>query len=177
MVTLIEQWLAVGQQVGLYRVVLPFLLTFIVVYGVLERVALFGSGRQRLHALTAGIIALFVAAFTPAGPSIGAFFSNVFGAIAVVMVGILLAMVVAGLVVGERFTGSALAQALAGLGVATLVLIFLAWGGLDIILPGTGFGSPAIPFDQLAGTAVVVGALVLLFWVFGDGSAEDAQEA
>ncbi|MFB6076842.1 MAG: hypothetical protein ABEK12_01785 [Candidatus Nanohaloarchaea archaeon] len=174
----VSRWMQVARQVGLFRYILPFLLTVIVVYGVLERVSPFGGGQQRIHLVLAGIIGLFVTAFSPAGTNLGVLLSNFFGAISVVLLGIVGAMVVGGLVFGEDFQDSAWSTGLAGIGVLAVITIFLAWGGLAAVLPAgsTAPAVPTYPVQNLFGIAVVVGGAVFLYWALGGESGPNPDD-
>lgn len=167
--TAFPQWISAAEQLGVFRYVLPFLLVFIVVYGILERASPFGGDQQRIHTVLAAVIALFVTAFTPAAPTIANFFSNFFGALAVVLVGILGALIVAGFIFGEEMENTRWTQTLMGLGFLAVVTIFLGWGGLGIIVPSDlGPVLPAFSGGQLLGIAVVVGTIVFLYWALGE---------
>lgn len=173
MTSAIAAWTEAAQQAGVFRYVLPFLIVFLVIYGVLERVSPFGgSNEQRIHAALAAVIALFVTAFTPAGPTMAAFLSNFLGAIAVVLVGLLGALVAAGLVWGEDFHGTGWARFLGGLAVVAVLAIFLAWGGLAVLFPSGAFGGvfPDFHLEELMGIAVVVGTIVFLYWALGESA-------
>ncbi|MFB6200122.1 MAG: hypothetical protein ABEJ83_04535 [Candidatus Nanohaloarchaea archaeon] len=168
-----NRWIQAAYELGVFRYVLPFLLVFLVVYGVLERVNPFGGGKERVHLLLAAVIGLFVTVFTPSGTSIPVFFSNFFGAVAVALVGMLGALVAGGLVFGEDFTASAWGRGLAGLGALIVIAVFLWMGGLKVLFPGEGFegvGTVYIPVGDLLGIAVVVGTVVFLYWALGEES-------
>ncbi len=168
--TTFQQWIVAAEQFGVFRYVLPFLLTFVVVYGILERSSPFGQGQGRIHSVLATIIALFVTAFTPAAPTIANFFSNFFGALAVVLVGILGALIVAGLLFGEKVQDTRWTNSLMVLGGLAVLAIFLGWGGLGIILPSDLALFPSLTGTELFGIALVVGTIVFLYWALGEES-------
>ncbi|MDY6776724.1 MAG: hypothetical protein SVQ76_01300 [Candidatus Nanohaloarchaea archaeon] len=177
--TAFDQWIQTAEQLGVFRYVLPFLLVFLLVYGILERLNPFGGGKERVHAMLAVVIGLFVTVFTPAGASVPAFFSSFFGAVAVALVGMLAALVVAGFVFGEDFSSTRWSNALGGIGVLVVVAIFLWMGGLSLIFPGRGFGTVSIQFyrfHEFFGIAVVVGALAFMYWALGEESGGSAEQ-
>ncbi len=153
----------------MYGYVLPFLVTFLIIYGVMEKVEPFGGGQSRLHALFASLVGLFLLAFAPGGV-IGAFFSNFFGAVAVVMVGLVLVMVVYALVFGQPTADSAFVKGLGVIGATAAAVLFLIWGGFSLVFP-----EDVSLYGGLGGyldVVVVLGLLALLGWaLFGGGNA------
>lgn len=160
--------------IGLYTYILPFLVTFIVIYGVLDKVEPFGSGQRRIHGMLAALIGLFLLAFAPSGV-LGSFFTNFFGAVAVAFVSVVGVMAVAGLVFRGRLSGLR-AKSFAGLGAIGVIValaLFISWGGLSIIFPRS-MGN--LPFSQFISVVVVIGIIALLGWALAGGSDAETQE-
>lgn len=156
-------WLQTARGLGIYRYILPFLITFLVVYGILEKVRPFGRKQRRVHTLFAIIVALFLIAFVP-GSVLGGFFSNFIGAVAVAMVGLTLVMAVYGIVFGDPTADSGLAKGVGAIGAVVVLVLFIAWGGLGIIYPGIGEG---VSLGSVLGPLIVLGLLGLIFWALG----------
>jgi len=68
------------QNLGFYDFVLPWLLFFAVILGVLNKVAIFGAANSRLNSIISAVLAFFIVAFTPIGTSMGSYLVTVFGA-------------------------------------------------------------------------------------------------
>ena len=125
---------------GFYSFVLPWLLVFAVVLGVLNVSGVFGT-QKRINAIVAAVIAFFVTAFTPVGVSLAGYFTTLFGVGAMTIAVLLLIVVLSG-VLGYKvkdFSSSAYYTPL--IGIAVLVLAVLAFGaatGTDVSvdLPG-----------------------------------------
>ncbi|MFB6294351.1 MAG: hypothetical protein ABEI97_01185, partial [Candidatus Nanohaloarchaea archaeon] len=123
-----------ARSVGLYAYILPFLVTFLIVFGILEKVKPFGPGKDRVHGLFAAVTGLFLVAFAP-GSVLGSFFTNFLGAVSVALVGLLMLMIAYGLVFGQPSPDSSFAKGLMALGVVAAALLFIAWGGVSLALP------------------------------------------
>lgn len=170
MISGFDSWIRVAEEIGVFQYLLPFLITFIVVYGVLEKLEPFGEGKRRVNVIFGVVIGLFVVGLAPGGV-IGEFFSQFFGAVAVVMVGVLIALIVAGFVFGEDFHDSAWSSTLAAVAGLLVVAIFLWWGGLELIFSGSGYGivgGTYIPARNLLEIAFAAGVIVLLFWTLAE---------
>lgn len=149
----------------LFRYLLPFGITFVIAYGVLERLSPFGTAQRRLHILLAAVVGLSVTVFTPGGTSAVVFLSDFLGMVAVVLVGLLLALMAATLLLGEDAVGSAWSTLLAGAAVVTVIAAFVWTGGLTILLGGGE--APGIRATDALALLVVAGAVVLFRWMFG----------
>lgn len=177
---LFDTWISTAQEIGVFQYVLPFLLTFVIIYGILERIELLGGSDgdtgSKLHAVAAFSIATFITAFTPAGTTLGALFTNYFGALAVALVGVLGAMILVGLLfpgktddegnVVEIFESKW--KAVLVIGGAALLFFYLS-GGLGSV-PWVGnidSGLGAYSMQHIIGILVVVGTVVLLGWTMG----------
>lgn len=172
-------------QVGGFRIVLPFLFTFAVVYGIVSRMELFGENtNERVSGIIAVAAGLFVSNYVvTTGVPINILFSNFFGALSVVFLFLLSALMVQGITGGEpgdtRFN-----KAIMFLGALAVVSLFLAWGGLGFVFP-SGTDIPTGTFltpTTFATLVVILLAAGLIWWVTGSGdeggaAAEEGGEA
>lgn len=180
------EWVATLQGLGVFQYVLPFVLSFVIIYGILNKIELLGDNDgagDKLHTVVAGVISLFVIVYTPAGASLGTLFANYFGAMAVVLVGVFGALILLGLVFGDDWDGMFKDEdgnirggifLLFGL---IVLSVFLGWGGLGYIFPGLNLntGLPQIGTSNMIGILVVVGTILFLMWALdlrGGGSGD-----
>ena len=84
-----------------YGFILPFLFTFAIVYGLLIKANLFGKN-ERVAPMLALVIAFFVTAV--GGPTLAAFFTNLFGGASMFLGGILVVILLVTLVSGKYQT-------------------------------------------------------------------------
>ncbi len=171
--TAFQGWLDAARAFGLFRIVLPFLITFLVVYGILEKIEPFGGGKSRVHGFIAATFGLYLVAFAP-GFVLGTFFSNFFGAVAVALVGLILLMAVYGIVFGKPALDSSLATGVGAMGALAVIVLFIAWGGIGVVFPGPG--DSGIRFGRLAAPLVVLAVIALLGWALLGGEDEPAGQ-
>jgi len=169
------EWIATLQGLGVFQYVLPFVLSFVIIYGILNKIELLGGDGDtgdKLHTVVAAVISLFVIVYTPAGASLGTLFANYFGAMAVVLVGVFGALIVLGLVFGDDWNSVLMddddnIKGGVFMLIALLVLaVFLGWGGLGYIFPGLNLDAslPQIGTSNMIGILVVVGTILFLMW-------------
>ncbi len=152
--------------VGLFQFGLPLLVTFAIVYGILDRIDLFEQ--PRINGIIAVVAGFFVANFAGnAGAGIGLFMSNFFGAFAVVLVflvGIMMAIELGsgGADVGRKDT---LHKAVLFIGALALVAIFISWGGLSLI--GVPAQVDGLFLDQTSVVTllIILAAVGLIYYV------------
>ncbi len=168
-------------QLGGFRIVLPFLFTFAVVYGIVNRLDLFGEDTNDAVSAIIGIAAaLFVSNYVVAtGVQVGILFSNFFGALSVVFLFLLSALMVQGIVGGEP-GNSRYNRAIMFLGALAVISIFLSWGGLGFVFPSTPdiAGSVFLTETTFATLVVILLAVGLIYWVTrsGGGGGEGGEE-
>lgn len=152
---------------GFYSFVLPWLLVFAVVLGVLNVSGVFGASAKRINAIIAAVIAFFVTAFTPVGVSLAGYFTTIFG-VGAMTIAVLLLIVILGGALGYKvkdFESMSYVKPLIGL--AILVLAVLAFGAatgtdLSVNLPG---------LDSDSWTVIFIIVFVLLaIWYAESGS-------
>ncbi|MFB6076843.1 MAG: hypothetical protein ABEK12_01790 [Candidatus Nanohaloarchaea archaeon] len=166
---LLDQVIANFRDIGVFQYVLPFLIVFAAVYGILGRLELFDENEQ-VNGIIAVVAGLFVANFAATTTfSLGLYLSNFFGAFAVVLVfllGVLLAVGAAG---EDEETMESIQKWFMYLAALAVVAVFVSRGGLTFL----GVKAPSVkPF--LSGTMfwtvlVVLGAIGLIWWVTGGG--------
>ncbi len=84
-----------------YGFILPFIFTFAIVYGLLIKAAIFGKN-ERVAPMLSLVIAFFVTAV--GGPTLAAFFTNLFGGASMFLGGILVVVLLVTLVSGGTIT-------------------------------------------------------------------------
>ncbi len=92
-------FLTTAQNSGLYALYLPFILVFAVIYGLLNKSKIFGTGAgvRGINAIIAFAIAFYVIGYSSLGVTIATFFSNFFTqttALIVTVIGIMLVLYV-----------------------------------------------------------------------------------
>ena len=161
---------------GIAGVYLPFLLLFAILFALLVKTKLFGDA-QRINALLALIISLYIVAFSPVSGSIGIWFAQIFAALGVTLVSIIVLFLVVGLMVApwwEQISGSKKWwKILIPLAIIVGFLIitsnaFSGMGGGTISIPGVS--SADILF-----IALVIITLLVLWFLIG-GVSKDIKE-
>ncbi|MEM5801785.1 MAG: hypothetical protein QXQ18_00110 [Candidatus Aenigmatarchaeota archaeon] len=149
---------------GFFDLYLPFVLTFALFYGILQKVKLFGETAQaeRINAIIAFIAAFYILIFSPVGITLAGFFSSFFGGAAIILVTILIfgAILTLSLITTkqkEEITIKYLQPILIVFGVAAALILFITSGGLAIF--GITEGWPSINMEQ------IIGLLVILFFI------------
>lgn len=168
---LLDQVIGNLQGVDFFRIALPFLFTFAIVYGLLNKVDLFGDRvGNKVNAIVAMAAAFFVSRFVvTAGLEVPVVVSNYFGALTVVFLFMMATMMVRGLVRGEEADDQgALGTSLLILAVLAVVSLFVAWGGLGFVLPqGVNLPTAFLTTTNFVTVVVVLAALLLIGFVTG----------
>lgn len=189
----IADLIAAGKEFGIFQFYLPFMLTFIIFYGILRKAKIFGE-RNNIDLFVSLIGALFIIAYTPAGFALTSFLSGLFGGTLIVVMTILAALMVLFMLV-PLLTGKGLEAAKPGKALAVLIIIaigiaiavFISSGGAalfpGITLPGATVPSipislPALPSVSTTDIAiillVVVTGVAVWFLLRGEGGGESA---
>lgn len=163
---------------GLFAVYLPFLLVFAIFYALLVKTKVFGSGgnANKINALVALIISLYVTVFSPFAPQISIFFATYFTGATIGIVVLMVFIMVVGLLLGPFVTTQ---EGWAQLGKKFIPLIviiaFLFALGLffgtegvtqmfgDIF--GTTGGIGGISGDDIALIVIIIVTIVVLYWL------------
>lgn len=170
----IEQ-IMLNLQSGGMKLVLPFLLVFVILYGVLNMVNLFGD--DTIDAALAVIISVIVIGYTPfvEGVFYG-YLTNIFGGVSLLLLSLLAFYMLAGFLMpgkgsikdmmAENKTWLVLAAAL------IIVLMAMNYGIFEFVF-GTGFdlsSSVVLPF-------IVVGAVIgFMVWVIGGANVDETHQ-
>ncbi len=115
------------QNWGFYDFVFPLLLFFAIIYGLLQKTAIFGDGKQTtpINLIISVVLSFFIVNYTPAGASMASFLTNTFGRSSMFLIALLAFMLIAGLV-GFKFDDSGDEKKIMTyivLGVAVIVLL------------------------------------------------------
>lgn len=175
---MLEQVITNLQTIGVFKIALPFLLTFAIIYGLLEKLHIFSEDgsetEQKVNAIIAITAAFFVTLFA-ANSNVALLLTNFFGAFAVVLVFLLGAMMSVELVGGgsekvRKHIHNAFLL-IAGLAV---IAIFLSWGGLAVLFPEgflSGLGRPGVFLSatNLITLVVILAAIGLMLFVVRGG--------
>ncbi len=162
------------ERLGFFDFVLPWLLFFAVVLGILNKTAILGSDKK-LNAIIAAAIAFFVVNFTPIG-GIAAFYSNIFGMSAQVLATLFVFVLFAG-VLGykpENLVSEHKTWAYLVIAVLLAVVSFAVFSQA-----GGGFSSLGLDNDMVTLILVLAFVLAVIFFAAypnGGGAAEHKTE-
>ncbi len=121
---------------GFFGFLLPFIFTFVVVYGLLMKAKFFED--QKVIGVLSLVIGFFVVGY--GGPAIANFFVNLFGLAAIILAGILVIVLFISMTGGDISkvaSGKAVAAAVAGIGI---IVFFVAAGALGITVSDSVIG-------------------------------------
>ena len=145
------------------QLIFPFLLTFVIIYGVLDMIKLFNNRINGIIALSVSFFAIF---YGPYG-AMGTFLTQLYGTGAVVVVGIVIFMIILGALSlgGPRRPGEGLFARLfgetggtiAGIGIVAVLIFLLGSGWFE------GMGIVLDP-DTTA-LMIIVMVILLLFYI------------
>lgn len=160
------------QTLGFYDFVLPWLLFFAVVLGVLNKSEVFGKEAKRTNAIIAAVIAFFISAYTPAGTTLAGYLIPLFG-VSGMFAGVLLLLVIMAGTLGLVTPGDLLkdygdwAKPIAA--IVIVLLAALAFGAAT----GTGISIPGVDSDTATIIFVIVFVL-LVVWLAESGGKKAA---
>jgi hypothetical protein len=168
---------ALISNVDVYALYLPFLFVFAVFYALLVKTKVFGSGAyvNRINAIVALIISLYVVIFSPFAPQISVFFASMFAMGAISIVTLLMFVMLVGLLLGPFVTKEEGWQKLGKKMLPILVIVaFLftiglffssaamaSWFG-DVVAPSFGIG---LSGEDVALIALIVITVIILYWL------------
>jgi hypothetical protein len=155
----------------LYEVIFPWILSFAVIYGLLNIVKPFGDGDgDKINGIVALTLGFFVAAFTPFGATMGAFFTQSAGTMAmflIVILGILLVVALGG---GKDVFGDLRTAGAKGWVFLVLLVVF-AW-----FLIGGWLGGGVSFYSRFGSDTMALALIVLVvaaMWYFVMGKSDD----
>lgn len=137
----ITELIAAGKEFGIFEFYLPFILMFAILYGILQRVKIFGD-KSGLNIIISLVAAAFVMVYPPIGVTLSQFFANLFGQTLIVLLSII-AFVVVFLVVVGGVTGGKKPEDLIGKWENWVKLIVL---GALVLAVGVFFSSGGAAF-------------------------------
>jgi len=162
--------------------ILPFLLSYVLFYGALDKVPIFNDKEhQRFKPLVAIVFAFFVARFLVVNPAYQGFFVEYFGRVVIGLTGILGLMVLLGFV---GWDGKKIQSPL--MAIIVLIMVLGAWtisGGAFAFLPESQLPVIGISISQISSVLFENGIIYLivigvaLYWVSGEADKEDEDDS
>ncbi|MFH1105595.1 MAG: hypothetical protein V1731_00065 [Candidatus Aenigmatarchaeota archaeon] len=134
------------KSLGFYDFVLPWLLAFAMVFGILDKAGIFGSDKGKnkgVEAIISLVFAFYVTFFTPYPGFLSNFFSSLFGGSILVLSGILVTLLIIGLfgfTPSDMFGKDALSKKLM-LILAAIVALVLLLNAAGWVTGFSGFGT------------------------------------
>jgi hypothetical protein len=158
---------------GIAGVYLPFLLLFAILFALLVKTKIFGEA-QRINALLALIISLYIVAFSPVSGSIGLWFAQMFAALGVTLVSIIVFFLVVGLLVAPWWTEKVVGsknwwKVLIPLGIVIGFLI-VAGNVFSGVGPGGAITIPGLSSADILFIALVIITLIIIWYLVGSGA-------
>jgi len=159
----------------IYTLYLPFLLVFALFYALLAKTQVFGKGSKanKINALIAIVISLYVVVFSPFATSISTFFATFFAEASVGLVTLLVFVLVVGLLLGPFITSREGWERLGKKAIPLLIIVaFLFVLGLffssaqtatwfsEIVGPSFGLSG-----EDVALIVLIVITLIVLYWL------------
>lgn len=139
--------LASWEQAGVFSYLLPFLLIFAVIFGILTKIKVFGANNRGLNAIIALVVSLLSLQFQ----LVPVFFADIFPRVGVALSIILTLLILAGLFFDpdSKFVG----WGLLGVGVIIFAVVLLQTAG--------DFGGLSFPWLYANWSGILLGVLVL----------------
>jgi len=190
-----ESLIATGKNVGVFDFFLPFMLSFAIIYGILQKVKIFGEDRvgRTTNLMISVILSLFIIGYTPVGVTLATFFGTMFTGtimIVVTLLGTTMVMYVLGKLGGldilSAKSGKAWKAVVILLAIVVAAAAFVYSGGMSFFesvgFPGAGFEIPipALPSVSISlEDAVVFGALIaagaVAVWMISEGKGQKEE--
>lgn len=167
----ISDFVSIANNMGFFQFYLPFILTFAIFYGILEKIKIFGDKSRNINVIISLALAFYIISFTPVGITLAQFLSQFFTDISLMIftiIGLGMILVVLMAISGRKFEdiGSLKFFIPIGLLIAVLLVlgIFISSGGLALF-PGINIGSGGLGLsDQDIVILIIVGLTILLIW-------------
>ena len=172
-----EDLLLTGMEFGVFDFFLPFVLSFAIIYGILQKANIFGTERvgRNVNLIVSVVLSLFIIGYTTVGVTLAAFFGSMFTGtimIVVTLLGTMMVLYVLGALAGIQIPGKQPGRWNAVLILITVLLagiVFVYSGGMSILgqldLPGVGtqIAIPAMPSISIStNDAVLLGGFIVL---------------
>lgn len=154
------------KEIGVFEFYLPFLLVFTILFGLLQKIKLFGEQGKAINIIVSLAVAGFILVYTPVGITFSQFLTNFFGNVVVVILTLIVIVLFAAIVstgfgfeFKELFKGKGVI--LGALLLLALIVfgVFVASGGSSIF-PGIKIGDKT--FDFFGGINTGTWALIIL---------------
>jgi hypothetical protein len=149
---------------GIFDIVLPFLLVFTIIFAILERIKILGEDKKNLNVIVALVIGLFVVR----NPTVVGLIHRLLPNISLILVAAIMFLLLIGIFLGKRFSG--LTGGMLGF-VVLISLVLVIWSlasdQLGVSMPGwlSGFFAQANPYNLLA----ILGFVLVFALVIGMG--------
>jgi len=160
--------IAAGKEFGIFEFYLPFILMFTVLYGILMKSGVFGTGKgaKNINLIVSLVASLFIMAYTPVGITFAAFLSELFGRVLVVLVTILALLMMMGLLLPAVGVEMQLKKGVTWVVIFIILLalgVFVSSGGMAFFPGLTISEMPMIPGELFAGLTPQDIAMALMF--------------
>ncbi len=167
--------LNVLNQVGFYDVVVPWLLFFGIIFGLLQNKKIITEERG-INAIISAAIAFFIVAFTPAGTTLAQFFSTLFGGAGMIIGALLVLMLFAAIMGVENvFKEGGDKQPPIKYAVVIMLVIFAYLAYTNAL---GGYGRAGLSNDTLV-VILTLAFILLVIWIAmsgGKGGGGNQQE-
>lgn len=165
--------LELGKETGIFDFYLPFVLSFAIFYGLLEKSKIFGDSSKdkkvrNINVIIAFSASLMIIVFTPMSALVhflGTMFTQTFVAMATLLAFVLIFyMLVPPAKEGEKSIFQKYAKHIAVIAAVITIAIFISSGGFGIFpgLPNIAVGSPGTPGFALSTETQLIIALVII---------------
>ncbi len=181
----ISDLIAMGKDLGIFQFYLPFIITFAILYGLLDRTKIFGKEAKNINLIIALSASLFVMVFTPVGPAamqISTFISNLFAGTLMIVLTILSFLIVMFMLFipltgKEQPDFGKYVGLIVGIAAILGIGVFITSGGAAVFpginlggIGGGGYGAPSfylpgISSQDLGIIIVVVVTGLAIYWI------------
>ena len=161
--------LSIARNIGFFEFYLPFVLTFAIFYGLLEKAKIFGEKSRNINLIIALVAALYVIGFTSVGTTFAQFLSSFFTDVSLILVSLLALGMIFFILVplsGHKVENVFSLKYLLPIAALLALGAYLSAGGLQLFpgisLPGGGFGLGLS--DQDIVILIIIGITLLVIW-------------
>jgi hypothetical protein len=166
--------IAIAKDIGFFEFYLPFVLTFAIFYGLLEKMGLFGPKSRNINLIISLVVSLYIIAFTPVGITFAQFLASFFNNVAL----IILTLIAFGMIIfvlfpvlgGGKPDFAKHLKWLLPIGALLALGAFISSGGLaifpgiDLQLPGGGFGL-GLSTQDLVIIGIIILTVLVIYWL------------
>jgi len=169
----ISDLISIAKDIGFFEFYLPFLLTFAIFYGLLEKIQLFGPKSKNINLVISVVVSLYIIAFTPVGITFAQFLSTFFSNTAL----IILTLIAFGMIFfvlfpilggGERKPNfDKILKWAFPVAILLALGIFIQSGGLAIF-PGidiSGFNFGGLSPQDLVIIGILILTVLVIYWL------------